>query len=56
VYTLLHCNALTGQTTHQRDFAPREVAAPVKAVIHATSIPSSAGPFEGKSLYKDTFQ
>lgn len=50
--SLLLC---AGQTTHRADFMQREVVAPAKAIVRGCNIPTSAGPFNGQSLYAQSF-
>ncbi len=42
-------------TTHRSDFVLRETVPAPKAIVRGTNIPTSAGPFEGQSLYAQTF-
>ena len=43
-------------TTHRTAFQPKEVKPTERVAAHGTSIPTSAGPFQGASVYHDSFQ
>jgi hypothetical protein len=51
-----YAGCCTGTTTNRTDFMPREVVPTARVQARGANIPTSAGPFDGSSLYKDTFQ